>query len=296
MSTNSKFHETRNNNLSVYTEIKNTIGEDKSRSLVSSAVNHNMLLKGITECLLFSDGKYERMDMSFLINISALDYGNRYRVIVIKNESCKNPAVYEKMANDLKEKFNILFMTVWKELLICILPEKMTDAPMIMTIYHMLENQYGTVKIAASTIKGKLEESHVGLQEAIRTYDMIDTMKRQKKSLLFYEDLGIWCLLYKMDEASVFESYCSSIFQNLWTYDKNNDGNLFETLECYFENNCDKVTTASKLFIHENTLRYRLHQIEEILHKNLKDVNVIADIVTALKVRRMIQILDENRL
>ena len=50
---------------------------------------------------------------------------------------------------------------------------------------------------------------------------------------------------------------------------------------------------AEELFIHENTLRYRIHQIEKIMDKDLKNVNVIADIVTAFKVRRMIQILDK---
>ena len=49
---------------------------------------------------------------------------------------------------------------------------------------------------------------------------------------------------------------------------------------------------AKALFIHENTLRYRIHQIEETMDKDLKNVNVITDIVTALKVRRMMQILD----
>ena len=68
---------------------------------------------------------------------------------------------------------------------------------------------------------------------------------------------------------------------------------MFETLECYFRNECDKEKTAEELFIHENTLRYRIHQIEKIMDKDLKNVNVIADIVTAFKVRRMIQILDK---
>ena len=68
---------------------------------------------------------------------------------------------------------------------------------------------------------------------------------------------------------------------------------LFATLECYFKNNCDKLKTAEELYIHENTLRYRLHQIEEVMDCDLKNVNTITDIVTALKVRRMLQILDK---
>lgn len=68
---------------------------------------------------------------------------------------------------------------------------------------------------------------------------------------------------------------------------------LFATLECYFKNNCDKLKTAEELYIHENTLRYRLHQIEDVMDCDLKSVNTITDIVTALKVQRMLQILDK---
>ncbi len=44
----------------------------------------------------------------------------------------------------------------------------------------------------------------------------------------------------------------------------------------------------------KNTLRYRLHQIEDVMDCDLKKVNTITDIVTALKVRRMLQILDKK--
>ena len=68
---------------------------------------------------------------------------------------------------------------------------------------------------------------------------------------------------------------------------------LFATLECYFKNNCDKLKTAEELYIHEDTLRYRLHQIGDVMDCDLKNVNTITDIVTALKVRRILQILDK---
>lgn len=68
---------------------------------------------------------------------------------------------------------------------------------------------------------------------------------------------------------------------------------MFETLECYFKNNCDKLKTVEELYIHEDTLRYRLHQIGDVMDCDLKNVNTITDIVTALKVRRMLQILDK---
>lgn len=42
------------------------------------------------------------------------------------------------------------------------------------------------------------------------------------------------------------------------------DPSLITTLLCWFENNCDNKSTSSALYIHPNTLRYRLKRVEEI--------------------------------
>lgn len=49
------------------------------------------------------------------------------------------------------------------------------------------------------------------------------------------------------------------------------DQSLVDVLVCWFENDCDIKKTSSKLFIHPNTLRYRLKRAEEICELNLSD-------------------------
>lgn len=256
-------------------------------------VGHETMYSGITEQLLFANTKYERMDMSFIVKISSLNYGEKHRVIIVGFNQKITEENMNKSQQLLKSNFGIMLSIVWNALLICILPEKMILPDKIKELYYFLEKQQGDLKIAGSTIKLKLEDSHIGFQEAIRTYDMIDSMKKYEENIMFYEDLGIFGLLYDLNETTVFETYYNGIFQNIWLYDEQNEGHLFQTLECYFKNNCDKLKTAEELYIHENTLRYRLHQIEDVMDCDLKNVNTITDIITALKVRRMLQILDK---
>lgn len=52
-----------------------------------------------------------------------------------------------------------------------------------------------------------------------------------------------------------------------------NDPTLINTILCWFENNCDIKKTSTKLYIHPNTLRYRLKRVEEICHINLHHYN-----------------------
>jgi DNA-binding PucR family transcriptional regulator len=49
---------------------------------------------------------------------------------------------------------------------------------------------------------------------------------------------------------------------------------LVETLKTYFSTGESKAKTAEKLYIHLNTLKYRLHKIEEILGLKLSDPDV----------------------
>lgn len=54
-------------------------------------------------------------------------------------------------------------------------------------------------------------------------------------------------------------------------YDKNNRLDLLKTLKIYFQNNCSLTETASSLFIHKNTLIYRLKKVEELTGYNFKN-------------------------
>ncbi|MGX9416857.1 CdaR family transcriptional regulator [Vibrio sp. RC27] len=49
------------------------------------------------------------------------------------------------------------------------------------------------------------------------------------------------------------------------------DPSLIDVLICWYEHDCDIKKTSSKLFIHPNTLRYRIKRAEEICHLNLSD-------------------------
>ena len=102
---------------------------------------HESMYSGITEQLLFANTKYERMDMSFLVKISSIDYGERHRVIIV---GFKKKFAEEKLnaaQQLLRTGYGIMFSTVWNSLLICILPEKMILLDKIKELYHFLEKQ-----------------------------------------------------------------------------------------------------------------------------------------------------------
>lgn len=100
----------------------------------------------------------------------------------------------------------------------------------------------------------------------------------------YFSDLGLERILYKHDLQDLKE-FCSNILGDLESYDLQNSSNLMETLEAFTANHFDMTKTANAMFLHRNTLRYRLKKIEEILGFKLDDLNKRLDITAAFKIK-----------
>ncbi len=59
--------------------------------------------------------------------------------------------------------------------------------------------------------------------------------------------------------------YCYKNIKVLIEYDEKHSANLLKTLKSYFINNNSLTKTAADLYIHKNTLSYRLSLIKSLL-------------------------------
>ena len=64
------------------------------------------------------------------------------------------------------------------------------------------------------------------------------------------------------------------------------EGDLCETLEAYLEHNCNANATAEALFIHRNTMRYRMNKIRRILDDDISDISVFLELKLAFAIKR----------
>ncbi len=100
----------------------------------------------------------------------------------------------------------------------------------------------------------------------------------------FFIDLGVERILYNHDLQELKEFYRETL-EELEQYDKSQKNDLMETLESFIFHRCDLKKTADALFLHKNTLRYRLKKIEEILKINMEDFNEILSLMIAFKIK-----------
>ncbi|WP_144549639.1 PucR family transcriptional regulator [Bacillus sp. X1(2014)] len=64
---------------------------------------------------------------------------------------------------------------------------------------------------------------------------------------------------------------------------------LLDTLSVYLETHCQISETAKRLYVHRNTVIYRIEKCEEILGKSLKDSETTMQIRLALRIRSLLE-------
>lgn len=86
-----------------------------------------------------------------------------------------------------------------------------------------------------------------------------------------YERYSFYDLLDREDKSSL-GLYCHPALSRLNHYDQQNQTDLYNTLAIYLEHNCKLTHTAKALFIHRNSLVYRLERIQEVGAIGLDDI------------------------
>lgn len=113
------------------------------------------------------------------------------------------------------------------------------------------------INIGVSSIRRDLTTYSIQVQEA-------QVASWQASSLSFYDSLGLARCLNNFVQSSSSTDLFDHTIQKLVDYDVSNHSKLVDTLKAYFANNMNKTKTAEALYIHPETVRYRLKQIETI--------------------------------
>lgn len=113
--------------------------------------------------------------------------------------------------------------------------------------------------------------------------------QNSEEDVTFFTDIGLLKLLYNHDYQELKE-FEKDILGELVKFDQNSEMSLIETLECYINHNCDIKQTAEEMYLHRNTLRYRINKIEELLQVDINDIQTVINFAVAFKIRQLDQL------
>ena len=132
-------------------------------------------------------------------------------------------------------------------------------------------------------------DSALSLRQALFTIE-IEKKTNIGKTGMCYDDAGIYRLCFPDTCSPELTTICRRILAPLFEMDASSKLNLIETLSTYFANNCCYTDTAKMLFVHPNTIRYRLGLVEETLHINLNRYSDMMELHMALKLLPLMEL------
>ena len=124
-----------------------------------------------------------------------------------------------------------------------------------------------------------LADAYKEAQTAIDVGKVFDT----EKTIINYENLGIGRLIYQLP-TTLCDIFLTEVFKKN-SIDSLDQETLF-TINKFFENNLNVSETSRKLFVHRNTLVYRLEKIKKLTGLDLRQFDHAIVFKVALMVRK----------
>lgn len=109
--------------------------------------------------------------------------------------------------------------------------------------------------------------------------------KKYKNDVCIYDDIGIYKLLFAIQDRTVIKNFIDETIGKIIEYDNYNNTDYFTVLRCYLSYNGSLQDTANELYIHRNTVNYKIKKIEEILSVDLSKLETREMIDIAYKLQ-----------
>lgn len=141
----------------------------------------------------------------------------------------------------------------------------------ISDLYNKLGDSIScTINIGISRCHSGLTSIRTTFKDTLNAINLNKTQNNNRQNIYCYTDKHEYHLLSTLPEVYL-QKLCDDTISPLIEFDKNNNGNLIDTLKIYYLSKFNSTDTAKKLFLHRNTLIHRLDKIKELLHNDFTD-------------------------
>ena len=210
-----------------------------------------------------------------LDNLLLVDIYSRSKKLRIKMEAPRTVMIRECLGNGNRD-----FITAVDENSVIVVKEILEEVPkaelerVAKSIITTLEKEGASdVHIAYGSIVGELKEVSRSYKEAKMALD-VGKIFFGEREIMAYSELGIGRLIYQLP-IPLCKMFIREIFGNKSPDDF--DEETVVTINKFFENSLNVSETSRQLFIHRNTLVYRLDKLQK---STGLDLRVFEDAIT----------------
>ncbi len=262
----------------------------------------DLLAIALSNIKQFYDEKYDRVNFVkniILDNVLSGDIYLKSRELHFNNEVSRTVLLVRTAAHGDVSVFDImqnLFPDKNKDFVISI---NETDVAIVKEVPHGIENKeleklarsivdtlsgefYTRATVGIGTVIDNIKDlarSFKEAQIALEVGKVFDT----EKVIISYDNLGIARLIYQLP-TTLCETFLREVFKH--SSIENLDQETLFTIQKFFENNLNVSETSRKLFVHRNTLVYRLEKIKKLTGLDLREFDHAIVFKIALMVKK----------
>ena len=224
------------------------------------------------------------------IKSNELHMGNEeYRaVIVLKFQGATELAPYEIIQNIVSDKNKDYVINISEQDIVIVkeVTEGTTSEELIaeaQEILRLASTEYAAkLLIGISSVVEKLKDLARAYKEA-RIALEVGKVFDIECPIMSYENLGIGRLIYQLPTT-----HCDIFLQEVFKKGslESLDRETLMTVQSFFENNLNVSETSRKLFVHRNTLVYRLEKIRKLTGLDLREFDHAVTFKVALMVKK----------
>ena len=224
------------------------------------------------------------------IKSNELHMGNdEYRtVIVVKFQGATEVSPYEIVQNLVSDKTKDYVINISEQDIVIVkeVSEGTTPEELEAEAENLLrqaQSEYAAkILIGISSIVEKLKDLAKAYKEA-RIALEVGKVFDIERPVMSYENLGIGRLIYQLP-TTLCEIFLQEVFKkgSLESLDRE----TLMTVQSFFENNLNVSETSRKLFVHRNTLVYRLEKIRKLTGLDLREFDHAVTFKVALMVKK----------
>ncbi len=223
-----------------------------------------------------------------------VDVESPYCVGIMKTDDVEKTVDWQEICSFFRQSLfrSSLHMIyfAWENCLIMIFPcrfmhdsaEGDPDRAQLRRCKEMIEKRYRLSLVAGIGQTYPLSEIKKSFREA-RIAVVLPGLLGNQAYIQHFAVQGIFTHIFSQNPDGLKE-FCYKTLGNLLEYDKTNNGELLTTLRQLLDSSFNWKSTADRLFIHINTLYYRVNKIRELLNADLSRMDTRVMLYTAVKV------------
>lgn len=152
---------------------------------------------------------------------------------------------------------------------------------------------------AVETLRSYVSKMKHELPDLLEAYEECSEAKKIADALSFHSPVVPFAnlelsYLFRYIPNDIMKRYCDNVLRPLQSKDEEYRSYMLSTLECYFANEGQINEVAKQMFIHRNTVLYRLEKMSELLGLDLRKMGDLLKLKLLFMFKRLMTTNDYN--